>query len=125
MYYKPLEIQRDLELKLNKGDFDSHIILSQKSKDCLHWWIDNLTTAFRPLERPQPSRVIESDSSLTGYGAYDVTNDIEISGIWTNDDKEKHINYLELKAAFLALKSICKDVNNEHVRLLLDNKTAI
>ena len=125
LYYKPLEIQRDLELKLNKGDFDSHIILSQKSKDCLHWWIDNLTTAFRPLERPQPSRVIESDSSLTGYGAYDVTNDIEISGIWTNDDKEKHINYLELKAAFLALKSICKDVNNEHVRLLLDNKTAI
>ena len=125
LYYKPLEIQRDLELKLDKGDFDSHIILSQKSKDCLHWWIDNLTTAFRPLERPQPSRVIESDSSLTGYGAYDVTNDIEISGIWTNDDKEKHINYLELKAAFLALKSICKDVNNEHVRLLLDNKTAI
>ena len=55
-----------------------------------------------------------------------MTNDIEISGIWTNDDKEKHINYLELKAAFLALnKSICEDVNNEHVRLLLDNKIAI
>ena len=125
LYYKPLEIQRDFELKLSKGDFDSHIILSQKSKDCLQWWIDNLATAFRPLERSQPSRVIEYDSSLTGYGAHDVTNDIEISGIWTNDDKEKHINYLELKAAFLALKSICKDVNNEHIRLFLDNKTAI
>ena len=35
LYYKPLEIQRDFELKLSKGDFDSHIILSQKSKDCL------------------------------------------------------------------------------------------
>ena len=54
-----------------------------------------------------------------------MTNDNEFSRIWTNDDKEKHINYLELKASFLALKSICKDVRNEHVRLPFDNKTAI
>ena len=50
--------------------------------------IYNLTTAFCPIARTQSSRVIEFDSSLTGFGAYDVTNDIEISGIQTNDDKE-------------------------------------
>lgn len=59
---------------------------------------------------PKPKRIIESDSSMVGYGAYDVTNDIEISGLWTGSDTDRHINYLELKAAFLGLQGICHDV---------------
>ena len=37
----------------------------------------------------------------------------------------QHINYLELKAAFNALKGLCVDTSNEHIQLFLDNTTAI
>ena len=125
LFYKPLEIQKDHELKLNRGDFASFMVLSEESRSCLNWWIDNLESQFRPIILPKPERIIESDSSMVGYGAYDVTNDIEISGLWTGSDSDRHINYLELKAAFLGLQGICHDVVDEHVQLLLDNTTAI
>ena len=125
LFYKPLEIQKDVELKHSRGDFDNYMKLSDKSIDCLQWWIDNLAQSSRPIITPKPDRVIESDSSMTGYGAYDVTNEIEISGLWTEAEKNKHINYLELKAAFLAIQYICSEVQNEHVQLLLDNAVSI
>ena len=68
---------------------------------------------------------IETDSSLLGYGGHDVTNNIELSGVWTNQDKEFHINYLELKAAFLCLNFLCKNVTNEHIFLFMDNTVAL
>ena len=84
LYFNHLRYKRSLSLSLVKGILTA-TFLSQKSKDCLQWWIDNLATAFHPLERSQPSRVIEPDSSLTGYGVYDVTNE---KWYWKNDDKE-------------------------------------
>ena len=44
---------------------------------------------------------------------------------WSYDDRLHHINYLELKAAFQALKVLCSHVSNEHIYLYQDNKTAI
>ena len=35
LFYKPLEIQRDYELKINKGNFDSSMALSSESIDCI------------------------------------------------------------------------------------------
>lgn len=35
------------------------------------------------------------------------------------------INYLELLAAYFALKSFCKAENNIHVRLRIDNTTSV
>lgn len=40
-------------------------------------------------------------------------------------DKSKHINCLELKAAYLALKGLCSEVQNEHIQLYLENTSAI
>ena len=125
LFYKPLEIQRDHELKINKGNFDSSMALSFESIDCIQWWIDNLHKAFKPILISKPDRIIESDSSLTGYGAHDVTYNQEFSGLWTGEDQQHHINFLELKAAFLSLKHLCGNVTNEHIQLFLDNMTAI
>lgn len=123
LYYKLLEIQKDAELKRTRGQFDQIMIISNECKVCLQWWVDNLKDQSRPIVRPKPNRKIESDSSLIGYGAYDSTSGNEYSGIWDKNDKVQHINYLELKAAFLALKRFATE--NEHVKLMLDNTTAI
>ena len=40
-------------------------------------------------------------------------------------EKTFHINYLELKAAFLCLQYFCKGVTNEHIYLFMDNTVAL
>ncbi|CAG2198200.1 unnamed protein product [Mytilus edulis] len=125
VFYKTLEIQKDVELKLNKGNFDAKIILSNESKQCINWWIENIHNSYKPIVFKPPDRKIESDSSMLGYGALDVTNNLTLSGVWSLSERNKHINFLELKAAFLALKAFCCRTRNEHVQLFLDNTTAI
>ncbi|CAG2203580.1 unnamed protein product [Mytilus edulis] len=125
VFYKTLEIQKDVELKLNKGNFDAKIILSNESKQCINWWIENIHDSYKPIVFKPPDRKIESDSSMLGYGALDVTNNLTLSGVWSLSERNKHIFFLELKAAFLALKAFCGRTRNEHVQLFLDNTTAI
>lgn len=125
LYYKIMEIERNEALKIHKGNFDAPINLSEASKLCIQWWIDNITTSFRFICLPQPHRRIESDSSGFGWGCHDVTYDVKMHGEWSYTDRLHHINYLELKAAFQALKVLCPRVSNEHIYLFLDNKTAI
>lgn len=67
LFYKPLEIQKDLELKINRGNFDKTMLLTAESKECLLWWINNVKEAFRPILIPKPDRIIESDSSLLNF----------------------------------------------------------
>ena len=125
LFYKALEIQKDSELRGACGNFDSSMILSQLSRECLKWWISNLHKAYKPISLGKPDRVIESDSSGTGFGARDVTHNQDFSGVWDENEKLLHINYLELKAAFMALKGLCSGARNEHIKLYLDNTTAI
>lgn len=66
---------------------------------------------------------IYSDSSLSGWGCY--CNDINTFGFWNEEEKKRHINYLELLAAFFALKCFASNLSQSEVLLRLDNTTAI
>lgn len=46
-------------------------------------------------------------------------------GFWTLKDKENHINFLELLAAFLSLQCFAKDLHSCQILLRIDNTTAI
>ena len=120
-----MEIEKDFVLRQNKGNFDAETSISNESKACLQWWVDNIKSSSKPIIRPQPDIVIESDSSLTGWGAVNKSDFNMVSGLWSQDEKQYHINYLELKAAFLALQFFCQSLKNMHVQLYLDNTVAI
>ena len=45
--------------------------------------------------------------------------------MWTRDEKERHINELELMAALLTLKTFCRDMRRVHVLIKIDNTTAV
>ncbi|MCG8045740.1 MAG: hypothetical protein JAY75_18865 [Candidatus Thiodiazotropha taylori] len=124
-HYKSMEIDKDMALKRSKGDFDACMELSVMARDCMRWWIDNVQNSFKPISHGPPQRRIETDSSTTGYGGHDVTNDLEISGIWDDEEKEMHINYLELKAAYLCLQAFCSEDKNQHIHLFVDNRVAL
>lgn len=73
-------------------------------------WLNHIDSACSPFRFNQFSFEIFSDSSLTGWGAF--CNNKEASGYWKNDESCSHINELELKAVFLALKVFAKDLYN-------------
>ena len=46
-------------------------------------------------------------------------------GMWCDTERQEHINVLELKAAMLAVQSFCREIKNCHVRIEIDNTTAV
>ena len=98
LQYEPLELEKDNELKINYGNFDSTMHISPESKQCIRWWRRNIEKASKPVSMGLMDGRIETDSSLSGYGGHGVTYNLEFSGVWSDQD---HINYIELKAAFL------------------------
>ena len=48
-----------------------------------------------------------------------------INGRWDETEAELHINILELVAVEIAILAFCKNVHNKHVRLMIDNVTAV
>jgi len=46
-------------------------------------------------------------------------------GNWSPEEAQHGINYLEMFAVFLALKSFLSVVQNKHVKLLVDKTTAV
>lgn len=53
-------------------------------------------------------------------------NEQKIGSRWSNDEKDNHINCLEILAVYYALKSFKDDLNTvENVKILTDNTTAV
>lgn len=66
---------------------------------------------------------IFSDASTTGWGA--ACGQDTASGLWSDEEKMQHINYLEILAAFFGLKVFAKNLQNCQIVLRIDNTTAI
>ena len=89
----------------------------------LNWWCENIESATNHVTHGNPDIIITTDASTLGWGA--VLGHQSIGGQWTKAEACHHINYLELLATFLALKSFCKHVSKVHVRLRSDNTTTV
>lgn len=61
---------------------------------------------------------IFSDASRTGWGA--VCGNEKANGFWSANEKNKHINYLEIKAAFLGLKHFASSAFDKQILLRID-----
>ena len=52
-------------------------------------------------------------------------NEEQIGGRWNMAEKQCYINFLELSAVDLALRSFADQIEGQHVQLLIDNTTAV
>lgn len=59
--------------------------------------------------------VIKTDSSKTGWGGIIEDTTKKTGGHWSYCKQQNHINYLELKAAYLTLKVFCQ---HRHICML-------
>ena len=127
LFYRNLERDKILALKSSKGHFDRPMNLSEASKQELMWWFNNIHCQSAPISRDRPALELRTDASGQGWGATDLSS--ETGGRW--DDQEivhaqnNEINYLEILAAGLGLKSFCGHLHDTHVLIRTDNTTAV
>ena len=120
-HYKALERCKNKALKLNGGNYEASMTLSNEAVEDICWWANNVVDNCCLIRNSQPDLSIDTDASMQGWGAY--LGDHTIGGRWLPEE-QNHINVLELRAINLALHSLGK-VMDVHVHIRTDNMTAL
>ena len=123
LHHKFLEMDKTQALKINKGNFDKNMSLSLEAKNDLKWWVKELDTTYNLINHGDPQVTMTTDASLIGWGCCIET--VTSGGNWTPEEAQHDINYLEMLAVFLALKSFSNTISGKHVKLMVDNTTAV
>jgi ribonuclease HI len=82
-----------------------------------------LPIQVKKIDHGEPDVVMHTDASSLGWGAS--LEGEQSQGVWNQEEKTLHINSLELYAVLLALKSLCVKQEGKHIRLRVDNMTAV
>ena len=123
LHYRHLERAKITALK-HSHNYNTVVTTSDNMRQDLTWWFQELPRHNgRSMQIVQWDMVIESDASTLGWGAS--LNNTSTGGPWAPQERSHHINYLELLAAFLALKTFATNTYNKAILLRLDNVTAI
>ena len=92
-------------------------------KEALQFWkmASNLER-WEPLRPPPALKVFYTDSSTFAWGAH-TEQGVGIYGSWSEDQKELHINHLEILAVAELLKSPLVE-RNSSIKVFTDSYTA-
>ena len=90
----------------------------------LRWWLEESNVLLgQPLHPLNHALQIFTDASNEGWGAH--LDDHTARGTWSLPESKLHINHLELKAIFLALKEFQTLVCDKTVLIATDNTTVV
>ena len=90
----------------------------------LKWWLEESNVLLgQPLHPLKHALQIFTDASKEGWGAH--LDEHTARGIWSLPESKFHINHLELKAVFLALKEFRTLCYNKTVLIATDNTTVV
>ena len=90
----------------------------------LRWWLEEGNVLLgQPLHPLKHALQIFTDASKEGWGAH--LDEHTARGTWSLPESKLHINHLELKAVFLALKEFRTLVFNKTVLIATDNTTVV
>ena len=123
VFYRRLEQEKTVMLKMAKGHYDSKMKLSIIARTDIEWWLNNIHTQVKQIQKPPPEITITTDSSNFAWGGTRGTK--SAGGPWGNEELDWHINLKELTAIWFTLLSLCRDCRNTHIRVLTDNTTAL
>ena len=124
VFWRRLEIEKGLNFKMTKGDFDTHMVISQPARQDLVWWTENIQNyPVKVKDRFEEIAIITTDASLSGWGA--VLGDTKTGGLWSLEEKSRHIYELELKTIWFALQAFCSHESKKMIKIYTDNSTAL
>ena len=133
LHYRALQFQMNAILPapyqgaglLGHEKYNTRVLLDEASRADLRWWkLLDRRRSGSPIRPAKPTVMIESDASTKGWGAV-LNTQTRTGGVWSVQEASNHINYLELLAAFLALKAFGKSWTDLTVLLRMDNFTAV
>ena len=133
----PSSFHPHLDWWLDDGNVDSHreasvvrslrkwvIPLPSSFHPHLDWWLDDGNVLRgQPLHSLSHALQLLSDISNEGWGAH--LGDSTARGMWSDTESRLHINFLELKAVFLALKSFELLCGDQIVLVATGNTTVV
>ena len=112
LHYRALQTQMNSVLPLNysqeeiSNKYNTVLSLTSASKEDLQWWLTNTTAPMgAPVCPSEPSITVHSNASNQGWGAV-LKGQSQTGGVWSPEEATHHVNYLELLAAFLAIKAL-------------------
>ena len=122
--YRYMEKDKTENLKINAGNFDKYMTISDKSVEEINWWKKNIDSSFGYINKDSnPDSVIFTDASNSGWGCKYNSN--WTKGYWSLDEKLFSINALELKAIFYGIKTLVEVKSIKHLRVMTDSMTAV
>ena len=129
LHYRHIEDCKTAALSAHKYDFEAPCTLDENAINEITWWIENIDHSFAEINKiPDIDRIIYTDASKHlggGWGASDGAHE-DINGRWDLSEQDSSINYLELKAIHLAIKSYAPLYKNcKHIKIMTDNTSAI
>ena len=90
----------------------------------LDWWLDEGNVLKgQPLHPLRHALQLFTDASNKGWGTH--LGDSTARGVWSDKESRLHINFLELKEVFLALRSFELLCKNQIVLIAPDNSTVV
>jgi hypothetical protein len=123
-HYRHLQRLYIFHSKFFNYDLSRYVSLSSSARDDIRWWVENLSSSNGLcFLKKDPDLIIYSDASLYGWGF--MCDGVCSRGPWAGSDRLRHINELELLAAFYALKSLTAQSTDLEINLILDNSTAV
>ena len=126
LHYRQLQMQKARALLTGNQSYESVVILTPECKAELDWWVRCIDQwNGRTMIRPSPDLAVRitTDASKKGWGA--VWQDQTTQGVWSEEEQLQHINVLELKSAYYALKAFTKQMTDVHVHLRVDNMSTV
>ena len=112
-----------MALQGTRGNYDQPVILPSSAKHDLHWWVNNVETAYNVVSHGEPALTMTTDAFKTGWGC--PLHEALTGCQWTPEEASEHINFLEIKAVLLGLQSFFDKVSCKNVEVLIDNTTAV
>lgn len=101
LYTKSFEKEKFLALEKAQGNFDVILKIPQSLDRDFRWWLDNIMLTNNSLDYNQFAIEIFTDASRTGWGVFCAGK--SSYGLWTEQESDYHINYLELLAVYFGL----------------------
>ena len=117
-------LQRAFRLRWSQTHqpWDELVPLGPWFKEAITHWLD-LTWVSKgvAITLPPFQEELFTDASTTGWGAH--MGSLSAAGLWSQTQREWHINRLELEAVALALQAFLPQAKGRHIRLQMDNTT--
>ncbi len=106
--------------------WESRLTLDDPTRRDLRWWLEALGPDGWNAAEIKVTAVeaqIETDASDSGWGAF--YDGHQAAGFWNTRMRTRSINYRELMAVLLGLKSFAPQLRGKSVQILSDNITAV